>query len=59
MDALHREFRTRRVVVAVLEVNAEDEGARRFYEKLEYEYVERVRGYYCGRMDAYRMICFL
>lgn len=59
MNALHGEFRSRRVAVAVLEVNAEDEGARRFYEKLEYEYVERVPGYYCGTMDAYRMICFL
>jgi [ribosomal protein S18]-alanine N-acetyltransferase len=59
MTTLHDEFRRRQVTLSLLEVNAEDEGARRFYEKLEYQYTEIVRGYYYGRLDAYRMVCFL
>jgi [ribosomal protein S18]-alanine N-acetyltransferase len=59
MNSLHEEFRRRQVTLTILEVSAEDEGARRLYEKLNYQYAEIVRGYYYGRIDAYRMVCFL
>jgi len=56
MGALHSEFRNRHVRWTVLEVNASDLGARQFYEKLNYRYVETIRGYYNGREDALRMV---
>ena len=56
MRALHSEFRKRHVLWTVLEVKASDLGARQFYEKLDYRYVETVRGYYNGREDALRMV---
>jgi ribosomal protein S18 acetylase RimI-like enzyme len=59
MLALHEEFGRRRITVSVLEVNAEDRGARQFYEKLDYEYLEMLQGYYYGRLDAYRMVRFM
>jgi len=59
MKVLHQEFGKRKVAVSVLEVNAEDEGARQFYEKLEYQYLELLKGYYYGRLNAYRMVRLL
>ncbi len=59
MHTLHEEFRRHGVTLAILEVSAGDEGARSLYEKLEYQYTEIVRGYYLGKLDAYRMVCFL
>ncbi len=56
MGALHSEFGKRHVRWTVLEVSASDLGARQFYEKLDYRYVETVPGYYNGREDALRMV---
>ena len=56
MSALHEEFQKRQVMWTVLEVSASDPGARQFYEKLDYRYLETVRGYYNGREDALRMV---
>jgi len=59
LTALHEEFMRRNVAVSVLEVDTSDSGARCFYERMGYEWVETIRGYYNGRRDAYRMICFM
>ncbi len=56
MDALHHEFRLKGAEVSILEVDVANEGARRFYEGLKYEYLEILRGYYGGRSDALRMV---
>jgi ribosomal-protein-alanine N-acetyltransferase len=39
-----------------LETAVGEEGARHFYEKHGYAVVERIRGYYDGRLDAFLMI---
>ncbi len=59
VEVVHDEFRRAGVFLAVLEVDVTNTGALRFYEKLGYERVETLRGYYRGRSDAYRMACFL
>ena len=43
------------VSVVYLEVRAGSMGAQRFYERLGYIRVQRVRGYYAGRETALRM----
>ena len=59
MRAIHREFLRRNAMVSVLEVSVENAGARRFYERLKYQYVCILPGYYAGRIDACRMFCRL
>jgi ribosomal protein S18 acetylase RimI-like enzyme len=44
--------------VFVLEVGVENSPAQKLYEKLQYEYLERLSGYYHVRQDAYRMARF-
>jgi [ribosomal protein S18]-alanine N-acetyltransferase len=39
-----------------LETPADESGARQFYEKHGYLVVARRRGYYHGRLDAFRMV---
>ncbi len=56
MGALHSEFGKHHVRWTVLEVSASDLGARQFYEKLDYRYVETIQGYYNGKEDAVRMV---
>jgi ribosomal protein S18 acetylase RimI-like enzyme len=56
MDALHAEFRKHHVLWTVLEVSASDSGARQFYERLDYRYIETLPDYYGGREDAFRMV---
>lgn len=55
MKALHRELKRKRVEAAILEVSTQNLPAQRLYEKLQYQYLEIVSGYYQGREDAYRM----
>jgi ribosomal protein S18 acetylase RimI-like enzyme len=55
MKALHEEFHKRRASQVVLEVDAGDEAAQRFYHGLGYERKGRLPGYYKGRSDALRM----
>jgi ribosomal protein S18 acetylase RimI-like enzyme len=54
MAALHAELKLRGVRRVFLEVDVENHGARRFYERLGYRWVERIERYY-GRSDADRM----
>jgi ribosomal-protein-alanine N-acetyltransferase len=59
MGALHNEFRARNLAVSILEVEAGNKGALRFYRKLGYQRVELLQGYYAGVRDACRMVkCF-
>lgn len=55
MDALHREFRRLGLARADLEVDAGNEGARLFYERLGYRRTRLLAGYYRDGRDAYRM----
>lgn len=57
MDVIHGEFRLKGAKFSVLEVDVRNETARRFYEGLQYQYLEVLPGYYNGRSDAWRMIC--
>jgi ribosomal protein S18 acetylase RimI-like enzyme len=57
--AIHREFLHQNAAISVLEVSAENVGARRFYEQLQYQYNCILPGYYDGRIDACRMFCLL
>jgi ribosomal-protein-alanine N-acetyltransferase len=40
----------------VLETAADEDGARRFYERHGYNVVRRIAGYYNGRRDAWMMV---
>jgi ribosomal protein S18 acetylase RimI-like enzyme len=55
MESLHRAFRELGVARVVLEVDAADEGAQRFYRGLGYVRGELLRGYYRQLGDAFRM----
>jgi ribosomal-protein-alanine N-acetyltransferase len=59
MKAMHQEFLRRNLTVSVLEVDIGNTGAVKFYQKLHYETVERLRGYYSGSRDAFRMVRIL
>lgn len=56
MDVLHDEFCRRGAVASLLEVEVGNAAARRFYEGLNYRYLEVLPGYYNGNGDALRMI---
>lgn len=56
MEALHGELRSRGARSVVLEVDASNDAARRFYESLGYDYGERLKRYYPGGRDALRMV---
>lgn len=58
MNRMHKELQQRGVSVSVLEVAVENSPARKLYEKLQYEYLEKLSGYYRGRRDAWRMARF-
>lgn len=55
MHALHEEFRLRNNTWVVLEVDAGNEAAQRFYQELGYQRKELLLGYYKDRSNAYRM----
>jgi len=59
LAALHEEFMRCNVTLSILEVDTSDSGARRFYERMGYECVETIRGYYNNRRDAFRMVRFM
>jgi ribosomal-protein-alanine N-acetyltransferase len=46
-------LREREIPVCSLEVAIDDPGALNFYQKLSYELVGKIRGYYMGTLDAY------
>jgi ribosomal-protein-alanine N-acetyltransferase len=52
MNALHEEFRKRHASQVMLEVDAGNEAAQRFYHGLGYERMGLLPGYYKGRGDA-------
>jgi [ribosomal protein S18]-alanine N-acetyltransferase len=56
MQSLHEELSIGGVRCVVLEVSINNEPARSLYEKLDYEYIRVLPGYYSGREDAYQMI---
>ena len=55
MEALHEEFRRRHASQVMLEVDAGNEGAQRFYLELGYERQGLIPGYYKGKGDAVTM----
>jgi len=56
MEVLHAEFCRMGAEASFLEVDVANAAARRFYEGLEYRYLERLPDYYQGRSDAFRMV---
>jgi [ribosomal protein S18]-alanine N-acetyltransferase len=56
MTAVHRTLKRLKIDSCVLEVGVRNLAARRLYEKLQYQYIETLSGYYRDREDAYRMI---
>lgn len=59
MEELHSILRERGVEAAVLEVSTQNAAAQQLYEKMNYQYLETLSGYYKGQEDAYRMFCLL
>ena len=55
MDSLHGVLREKGIETAVLEVSTNNVPARRLYEKMNYQYLGTLSGYYHGQQDAYRM----
>ncbi len=55
MDRLHRELRRQRIEAIILEVGVHNIPAQRVYEKLQYQYLRTLPGYYHGREDAYQL----
>jgi [ribosomal protein S18]-alanine N-acetyltransferase len=56
MEVLHAEFCRMGATTCFLEVDVTNTAARRFYEGLQYNYLERLPDYYPGRSDAFRMV---
>jgi [ribosomal protein S18]-alanine N-acetyltransferase len=59
MKTIHRELEQRGISMAILEVSVKNLPAKQLYEKLKYQYLETLSGYYNGREDAYRMVRIL
>jgi ribosomal-protein-alanine N-acetyltransferase len=55
MNTLHGELEKRGIGATILEVGVRNVPAQRLYEKLHYQYLGTLSGYYRGREDAYRM----
>ena len=55
MEELHGMLGERGIRISILEVATGNAAAQRLYEKMQYEYLETLSGYYHGRGDAYRM----
>jgi ribosomal-protein-alanine N-acetyltransferase len=55
MDSLHGTLREKGIEAAILEVSTNNVPAQRLYEKMQYQYLGILSGYYHGREDAYRM----
>lgn len=56
MEVLHAEFCRLGAEASFLEVDVANNAARRFYEGLQYRYLELLPDYYQGRSDAFRMV---
>lgn len=59
MKELHGMLENRGIEAAVLEVATDNVPAQRLYEKMNYQYLGTMSGYYRGRADAFRMECLL
>jgi ribosomal protein S18 acetylase RimI-like enzyme len=59
MKTMHRELKQRGIGMAMLEVSVRNLPAKHLYEKLKYQYLETLSGYYNGREDAHRMVRIL
>jgi ribosomal protein S18 acetylase RimI-like enzyme len=59
MKTMHRELKRMEISAAILEVSVRNLPAKHLYEKLKYQYLETLLGYYNGREDAHRMIRIL
>lgn len=55
MDELHGILKKRGIHAAILEVATDNVPAQGLYEKMHYQYLGTLSGYYHGRADAYRM----
>ena len=56
MNKLHLELKKQKIGLSILEVGVQNLPAQHLYEKLHYQYLETLVGYYRGREDAYRMV---
>jgi ribosomal protein S18 acetylase RimI-like enzyme len=56
MRAFHKAIGKQGIGISILEVGVGNIPAQRLYEKLGYERIEMLEGYYRGREDAYRML---
>jgi ribosomal-protein-alanine N-acetyltransferase len=56
MNTLHGKLKRQGIAAAILEVGIGNIPAQRLYEKLQYQYLGTLHGYYHGREDAYRMV---
>ena len=56
MNKLHLELKKQKIGLSILEVGVQNLPAQRLYEKLHYQYLETLIGYYRGIEDAYRMV---
>lgn len=56
MNKLHLELKKQKIGLSILEVEVQNLPAQHLYEKLHYQYLETLVGYYRGREDAYRMV---
>jgi len=59
MEELHGMLRERGIKAAILEVATDNVPAQQLYEKMHYQYLGTLSGYYHGRQDAYRMACIV
>jgi len=55
LQSVHDEFAKSGIAISILEVAVENKEAQSLYEKLGYQPIETLVGYYRGREDAYRM----
>jgi ribosomal-protein-alanine N-acetyltransferase len=59
MKTMHQELKQMEISTAILEVSVRNLPAKHLYEKLKYQYLETLFGYYNGREDAHRMVRIL
>jgi len=57
MEELHGILAEKGSMTAFLEVATDNFPAQRLYEKMNYQYLDTLSGYYHGKADAYRMAC--
>ena len=55
MKALHTELEKQGICASVLEVGVGNIAAQYLYQKLQYQHLSTIPGYYHGKEDAYRM----